>query len=227
MNASSHIHSRGRLITLTLTGLTVLALVTVGVYGLLTGPHTEPPSPPEVPGPVPTITGPATPTPRGGRLWAVPASADPDRFARNVADAVFTWDTTTGLGPLDYTSVLLNTGDPSGAEQAGLASDIATYLPTQDAWAQLRKTSTTQHLTITHTGVPASWSTVLGQARPGQLAPGTTAITIDGTRHRTGTWNNHPVTSEHPVAFTVFLICAPTYPTCHLLRLSQPDNPLR
>jgi len=25
----------------------------------------------------------------------------------------------------------------------------------------------------------------------------------------------------------VFVVCAPTYPTCHLLRLSQLDNPLR
>ena len=40
-------------------------------------------------------------------------------------------------------------------------------------------------------------------------------------------WNGQPVTSEHPVAFTVFVVCAPTYPTCHLLRLSQLDNPLR
>ena len=44
---------------------------------------------------------------------------------------------------------------------------------------------------------------------------------------RTGVWNGQPVTSEHPVAFTVFVVCAPTYPTCHLLRLSQLDNPLR
>jgi hypothetical protein len=29
------------------------------------------------------------------------------------------------------------------------------------------------------------------------------------------------------VEFTVFVVCAPTYDTCHLLRLSQLDNPLR
>ena len=50
---------------------------------------------------------------------------------------------------------------------------------------------------------------------------------IEGTRHRTGTWSGEPVTSAHPVAFTVFVVCAPTYDTCYLLRLSQLDNPLR
>ena len=59
------------------------------------------------------------------------------------------------------------------------------------------------------------------------LAAGTTAVTIEGTRQRAGVWNGQPVASEHPVAFTVFVVCAPTYSTCHLLRLSQLDNPLR
>lgn len=65
------------------------------------------------------------------------------------------------------------------------------------------------------------------QAQPGQLAEGTIAYTIEGTRHREGVWNDEQVTSEHPVMFTVFIVCAPTYDTCHLLRLSQLDNPLR
>ena len=67
----------------------------------------------------------------------------------------------------------------------------------------------------------------LAQAPEGQLAPGTVAYTIEGTRHRTGTWNGEPVDSAHKVEFTVFVVCAPTYDTCHLLRLSQLDNPLR
>ena len=67
----------------------------------------------------------------------------------------------------------------------------------------------------------------VAQAQPGQIAPGTTAVTIEGTRHRSGVWNGQPVTSEHPVSFTVFVVCPPTYPTCHVLRLSQLDNPLR
>jgi len=65
------------------------------------------------------------------------------------------------------------------------------------------------------------------QAQPGQLAEGTVAYTIEGTRHRSGVWNDEPVESAHPVAFTVFIVCKPTYETCHLLRLSELDNPLR
>src|SRR5699024_2542720 len=82
------------------------------------------------------------------RLPSVPASADPETFARNVATALFAWDTASGFMPLDYTSVVLAVGDPSGAEQAGLASDISTYLPNRDAWIELRHYATAQHLTI-------------------------------------------------------------------------------
>lgn len=118
-------------------------------------------------------------------------------------------------------------GDPSGDEQAGLASDISTYLPNRDAWIELRQYATTQYLVIDTSLVPGAWADAVAQAQPGQIAPGTTAVTIEGTRHRSGTWNGQPVTSEHPVSFTVFVVCAPTYQTCHLLRLSQLDNPLR
>ena len=75
--------------------------------------------------------------------------------------------------------------------------------------------------------IPEAWADALAQAQPGQIAPGTTAFTIEGTRHRNGLWNGEPVTSEHAVSFTVFIVCKPAYPTCHLLRLSQLDNPLR
>ena len=83
------------------------------------------------------------------------------------------------------------------------------------------------HLTIDQADIPEAWADALAQAQPGQIAPGTTAFTIEGTRHRNGLWNGEPVTSEHAVSFTVFIVCAPAYPTCHLLRLSQIDNPLR
>lgn len=64
----------------------------------------------------------------------VARSADPEQFARNVATTLFAWDTTTGLLPLDYTSTILAVGDPSGAEQAGLANDVAAYLPSRAVW---------------------------------------------------------------------------------------------
>ena len=70
-------------------------------------------------------------------------SAAPEQFARNVATTLFAWDTTTGLLPLDYTSAILAVGDPSGAEQAGLATDVAAYLPSRTAWQDLREYGTT------------------------------------------------------------------------------------
>ena len=157
----------------------------------------------------------------------MPRSADPETFAQGVASTLFAWDTASGLWPLDYTSAILAVGDPSGDEQAGLASDVAAYLPNRDAWIELRQYATSQHLTIDAAFVPDAWADAVEQAQPGQLASGTVAVTIEGTRHREGVWNGQPVTSQHEVTFTVFVVCAPTYPTCHLLRLSQLDNPLR
>lgn len=155
------------------------------------------------------------------------ASRDPEQFARNVATTLFAWDTTTGLMPLDYTSAILAVGDPSGTEQAGLATDVAAYLPSRTAWQDLRTYATRQHLTIDRIYVPDAWGHAVTQAPKGQITPGTVAYTIEGTRHRTGTWNGEPVKSAHPVTFTVFITCAPTYTTCRVLRLSQLDNPLR
>ncbi|WP_150461339.1 hypothetical protein [Nesterenkonia ebinurensis] len=209
--------------------LLMLLLAGVGVYGLITGPLTTSDTDRnDENGPGPVITAPGDPVPTTTpQLSVVRASADPETFARNVATALFQWDTGSGFMPLDYTSVILDVGDPSGAEQAGLASDIATYLPTRDAWIELRQYATTQRLTIDNIYVPDAWDTALAQAQSGQLAEGTVAVTIEGTRHREGLWNDEHVTSEHEVAFTVFVVCAPTYDTCHLLRLSQLDNPLR
>ncbi len=226
-SASPDPQTRRRLTALLTAGVVLLLLAGVGVYGLLTGPRTTT-SPPD-PSPSPTLT--ATPTPSAPAsptaLPQVPRSADPETFAQSVAEALFAWDTASGLLPLDYASVVLAVGDPSGTEQAGLASDISTYLPNRDAWIELRQYATRQHLVIDTTFIPDTWAEAIEQANPGQIAPGTTALTIEGTRHRAGVWNGQPVTSEHPVAFTMFMVCAPSYPTCHLLRLSQLDNPLR
>ena len=221
--------NRRRLVALIAAGIVLLLLTGVGVYGLLTG-HRNSTSPQRDPEPGPTTTAPPTvapSTPQSPRVPAVPPSPDPETFAQGVASTLFAWGTAWGLWPLDYTSAILAVGDPSGDEQAGLASDVAAYLPTRDAWIELRQYATRQHLSIDAAYVPDAWADAVVQAQPGQLAPGTTAITIEGTRHRAGVWNGQPVTSEHPVAFTVFVVCAPTYPTCHLLWLSQLDNPLR
>lgn len=221
--------TRHRLVALIAAGIVLLVLAGVGVYGLLTGPRTTSPTE-SISMPSPSVTAPSSPgpsTPALPKVPAVPRSTDPLTFAEGVATALFGWDTALGLWPLDYTSAILAVGDPSGDEQAGLASDIATYLPNRDAWIELRQYATAQSLVIDTSLVPDAWADAVAQAQPGQIAPGTTAVTIEGTRHRSGVWNGQPVTSEHPVSFTVFVVCAPTYPTCHLLRLSQLDNPLR
>lgn len=227
--APTDTRNRRRLVALLAAGIVLLLLAGVGVYGLLTGPRnstaTDPDPEPSSATTAPPTAAPSTPQPP--QVQAVPRSADPETFAQGIASTLFAWDTASGLWPLDYTSAILAVGDPSGDEQAGLASDLAVYLPTRDAWIELRQYATRQHLTIEAAYVPDAWGDAVAQAQPVQLAAGTAAVTIEGTRHRAGVWNGQPVTSEHPVAFTVFVVCAPTYPTCHLLRLSQLDNPLR
>ncbi|UNX55472.1 hypothetical protein MF406_04190 [Georgenia sp. TF02-10] len=225
----SDARSRHRMLAVLAALVAVLVLTGIGVYGLITGPPTSTePGSDDSTAPEPVVTVPAEPVPTTTpRLPVVRPSADPETFAGNVATALFSWDTASGFMPLDYTSVILAVGDPPGAEQAGLAADIATYLPSREAWVELRQYATTQHLTIDTIYVPNAWDEAVAQAQPGQLAEGTIAYTIEGTRHREGVWNDETVTSEHPVAFTVFLVCAPAYDTCHLLRLSQLDNPLR
>lgn len=228
MKTPANPRARRRIITLIATGTTVLILVAFGVYGLATGPTKSP----EGASPDSATASPTVPSsPNASASPPVPgvppvhASRDPETFAGNVAHALFTWDTTTGLMPLDYTAALLDVGDPTGTEQAGLAADIATYLPTRQAWTDLRQYATTQSLTIDSIQVPASWGEALAQAHPGQLPEGATAYTIHGTRHRQGVWNGQPITAERDVSFTVFIAC-PTGKPCSLLRLSQLDNPM-
>lgn len=159
-------------------------------------------------------------------LPALPSTADPATFASLVAHAIFDWDTTTTIPLSAYTSRLVTAADPTGESSPGLMADLAGYLPTEKAWTELRPYSTRQWLKIKKTGVPDLWPKAEAQSGPGVLLPGTTAYTITGVRHRAGRWERKPVTSEHDVAFTVFLVCAPSYPECHLLRLSRLDDPL-
>lgn len=152
-------------------------------------------------------------------------TSDPEAFAREVAEALFDWDTNTPITPDDVARRLTAVGDPTGTSTTGLIADVTSYLPTADAWSQLRRYGTTQRIEIVSMSVPSLWSTALRQAGT-QLAAGTTAYTIRGVRHRTGVWERRNVTTTHHVAFTVFMTCGPVYPECHLLRLSALDNPL-
>lgn len=215
-----------RLMIILIASAAVLAvLVGVGLYGLLLAPRSEPSPPASVGDPSSAST--STPSPTSSAPPTIAESDDPEAFARTLATALFTWDTATDFGPTDYAQVLVDVGDPSGNETAGLASDVRTYLPTADAWAQLRTMQTRQWLDISEVFVPDEWATALEQASDGQILPGTVAYTITGIRQREGINGTEPVTSSHDVAFTVFITCEPTFDTCKALRLSELDNPLR
>jgi hypothetical protein len=158
-------------------------------------------------------------------LPALRSTSDPETFARQVADAMFTWDTATLLTRTDHIEQLIAVADPTGESTPGLVADLDNYLPMKDAWVELAKYETRQWLTVDSVTTPSKWADAQAQAGD-ELLPGTTALTIHGARHRSGVWEGDPVASEHDVAFTVFIVCGPSYPECHLLRLSMLDKPL-
>ncbi|QAY63538.1 hypothetical protein ET495_10080 [Xylanimonas allomyrinae] len=177
---------------------------------------TEPPAPPTRPTPATPATD----------LADDPGRTDPEAFARAVGEALFTWDTTT-TEQGEVRGRLLAVADPTGAESPGLVSDLDGYVPTPQAWELLHRYATRQWLEISAAAEPAGWEAARASAPSGVVAAGTTAVTVTGTRHRAGVWEGAPVTSQHEVAFTAFVVCEPAYPTCYLLRLSELDNPLR
>lgn len=217
---------RGPLIVL--IGLIVVAagLIAFGVYGLVRGPA----QPDRAPAPKITVSIGASPSASPSASGtphpsALPKTADPVAYARAVASAIFTWDTMSGLTPADYVNAIVADADPSGLETPGLVADLATYLPTDEVWQELRSYQTGETFTVASAQVPVDWPQVLAQAGS-QLRDGTTAVTITGTRHRTGTWEGQSQSADTAVSFTVFMLCEPAYPSCHVLRLSQLGNPL-
>lgn len=218
-------HRRRLIITLVATALILLFLAGVGIYGLLTGPApsgTDPETPPVAP------TAPQTPgeNPDGKALDPLPRTDDAEEYVRAVARALFDWDTFTLLTPNDHRGVLIEDSDPSGTETPGLITDLDGYLPSATTWRDLAEHRTRQHLEIDRIFVPAQWEEAVAVS-DGQIAEGTIAYTVEGTRHREGVWYDDPVESAHAVSFTVFVACEPVFDRCHLLRLSQLDNPLR
>lgn len=226
-------HLTGRQILLLLAGALALTALAVGVYGLVRGPggSSRPPSPSAAPaddsGPPPVeVAGQPTDPELGPQDRPLPHTSDPIAYARAVATSLFDWDTSTGFLPADYTAPVLADADPSGEETPGLLADLATYVPTLEQWLDLGAMNVEQSLVIDEAYVPASWAVAEEQAH-GQLRPGTTAVTIDGTRHRSGVWDGAAAESSSPVSFTVFMACTPSFNHCHVLRLSELDNPLR
>ncbi|WP_341998870.1 hypothetical protein MRBLWH7_000510 [Microbacterium sp. LWH7-1.2] len=216
-----------RVIVLVAIGLGILAsLVGVGLYGLTLAPQPDAGSPTATP--TPQDVAPTAPGPTESRVapHVIRSTTDAEDFARDAAEALITWDTTE-FELTDYAQVIVDAGDPSGIESAALASDVRSYFPTTDAWAQLRIYGTRQWLTIDEVFVPTSWNDALAQATEGELLPGTIAYTISGTRHRAGVVGTDAQETSRPIAFTMFIACEPSFNECHLLRLSEVDNPLR
>lgn len=219
---------RRRLVLFLSIGFGVLAaLVGVGLYGLVLAPSPSTPTT-EVEPPAPAASN-VSPKPSASSATLPPirSTSDAEAFAREAAGALVNWDSATDFDPADYAQVIVDAGDPSGIETAGLASDVRTYLPTAEAWLTLRSYGTRQWLTIDEAFVPASWSDAVDQAAPGQLLPGTIAYTITGTRHRSGIVGTQAQETSRPIAFTLFIACEPSFDECRLLRLSEVDNPLR
>lgn len=206
----------------------VLAVATfaVGIYGLIRGPGSPAPTPGSRPaGMVAVIPMEAAPVVTLADR-ALPHTTDPLAYARVVATSLFDWDTSAGFLPNDYTAAVLADADPSGEETPGLITDVATYLPTVEQWLDLGAMEVRQSIEINDVYVPDTWPAATQQAH-GHLRPGTTAVTVTGTRHRVGVWNGEPAKSSYPVSFTVFVACEPSFERCHVLRLSQLDKPLR
>jgi len=221
--------SRRHLIVLALLAVVVLATIGVGVYGLVRGPGHTATSRHGSAG-----TGTSSSTGSGssgatGTAGPVPATLpktdNPVIYAKAVAEALFDWSTTSGYAPSDYTAPVLADADPSGEQIAGLVGDAASYEPTTAEWTELATMKVVERLTITSAKVPSLWPEALAEAH-GQLRPGTTAITITGVLHRSGVWYGQAASTTDPVSFTVFEACSPSWPDCHMLRLSQLNDPL-
>jgi hypothetical protein len=212
---------RRLIIALTVGAVGLAGMIGVGLYGLVRPPtHT--------PGASTVGTHPlASPSPTSvTHLKALAHTNDPVTYAKAVARSLFAWDAMSGLAPEDYQSVISEDADPSGIETSSLVNDLAAYFPTDSQWQQLRGYNTAETVTIERAYIPAAW----GQAvvsDPSAVRPGTTAVTIDAVRHRTGSWYGTPTATSDPVSFTVFVACQPTFARCHILRLSGPNTPLK
>ena len=216
----------GRQIMLLVACALALVTVAVGIYGLARGPSSTNADPSaDRSEHVAVVDTPAAPVVTLQER-SLPHTNDPIAYAREVAESLFDWDTSAGFLPTDYTSAVLADTDPSGEETPGLLADVTTYLPTVEQWLDLGAMEVVQSISIEDTYVPDSWAGAVEQAR-GHLRPGTTAVTITGTRRRSGVWNGEVAESSYPVSFTVFVACQPSFERCHVLRLSQLDKPMR
>lgn len=183
----------------------LIAAVAAGLYGL--GPR-EP--------------APAAPHPAPASTSRAAAISPADRLALDVADALFRWDTMHDAGPQQVVQRVFDQARPPENERAGLGADLAGYLPTADAWDQLREFHTRQELHVQRVLTPATWA---GIDKTG-LPSGVDARTVEGARLRDGYAFGADVRSEHPVSFTIFMTCPPDDGPCVGLRVSRLNDPL-
>lgn len=213
------LYRRRVIIALAAGASALLLLVTVGLVGLLRGPAN------------------AGETEQVARKASVPhdsatrvlqprpivATSDPERFARAVTRALFTWDTRHPGGVSAWAQTLVDAADAD--EASAVAADVRTYLPTTNYWTRLAVYGTRQWIVVESIGVPDAWATALAQAAPGQIPEDAAAFTVVGDRQRSGTWGEQEMRTSRQIAFTVFVSC-PAEEPCVLLRLSRPDAPL-
>jgi len=197
-----------------MSGVLVI-LAGIGVYGLIVGPR-EPHTPPMT---EPSSRPTTAPSPATSPLPPIAHTGDPVRFAESVAHAIFDWDTADNVMPADLIDHALTVADPTGFETPGFRQDLTSYLPTKEQWSVLRQFDAAQSLTIDTIGIPDSWAPIAADPA-NEIADGTVAVTITGTRTRTGGWNDEPATKTYPVEFTMFVSC-PAEGTCSVLRLSR------
>ena len=141
-------------------------------------------------------------------------TSDPEVFAREVAEALFAWDTAHARSrrPTTSSNSSRSPTRPASPRRACCPTS-ANYLPTHDAWPELREYQTRQWLDITSVAVPDLWAEAVDAGRARRAAArhrGVHRSTASGTAP--AIWEGAPVTSAHDVAFTVFVVCGPSYP---------------
>lgn len=213
------LHRRRVIVAASVGAALLIVLVLVGVFGLLRGP--EPAAEPERVAHESSAAA-SSPTPVL-RPWPIADTTDPERFARAVTRALFTWDSRYPGGVSSWAQVVVDVADAD--EASAVAADVREYLPSPEYWARLSDYGTRQWIDVESVVVPTAWATALAQAAPGQIPADATAFTVVGVSGRAGTWGDEEMRTNRRVAFTMFVSC-PTGDPCVLLRLSRLDSPL-
>ncbi|MFE5291396.1 hypothetical protein ACFQ8T_04390 [Isoptericola sp. NPDC056618] len=207
----------------------VIAAVAFAVYMLLArhdSPAALPTDTTTRPGSTASADVPPSPAPTSSELAPIATTTDEVIFVTEVAHALFEWDTTGPYTLADHKGRLLAVADPSGVDSPGLVADLDGYLPSKQAWDFLADYETRQWIAIADVVVPDQWADAVAGAGD-DVAPGMTALTVTGVRHRAGVWESSPASDAFDVAFTAVVACEPAFPRCYLLRLSRLDEPLR